>query len=131
MDSLLIPGTTGAWAATFDVAGGAAALDYAAGSSAPLRTVADRVCSAYRGGAWAREGVTSSVADASNLGVGYTESAFALGPARGAGGARAANGSWAMAPHGVRGYHGGRSGFFCPVGAVSWSFTSSAPYSSC
>ena len=80
--SLSLSGSPGAWDATLDVAGGAVAVDYAGGDAGPLQTIADQVRSAWRAG-WAGGGITSSLADASRVGVGYAESAFVLGPGGG------------------------------------------------
>jgi autotransporter-associated beta strand protein len=89
MDSLSIAGGPGAWAATLDLAGGAAAVDYAGGSPSPLQTIADQVRSGLRGGG----GITSSIADTTSIGVGYAESAFALGPAGGTFGGETVDGT--------------------------------------
>jgi autotransporter-associated beta strand protein/T5SS/PEP-CTERM-associated repeat protein len=93
MTSLLIPGAPGAWTARFDVAGGAAAVDYAARSASPLVTIADQVRSAAHRRAWDGQGITSSLADATAVGVGYAESAFALGPVGGSFGGEPVDGS--------------------------------------
>ena len=78
-DSLALAGSTGAWQGTLDVGRGAVLIDYD-GDASPIATAADQVRSARRGGG----GITSSAADASKIGIGYVESAFALGPAGGA-----------------------------------------------
>jgi autotransporter-associated beta strand protein len=91
-DSLSLSGTSGAWDAALDVVGGAVAVNYAPGETSPLQTVADQVRSARRAG-WAGGGITSSLADSSRVGVGYAESAFALGPAGGVFGGEAVDGT--------------------------------------
>jgi autotransporter-associated beta strand protein len=80
-DALSIAGAPGAWAGRLDIAGGALAVDYPAGNTSPLLTVADQVRSARHAGAlaWGGPGITSSIADVSSMGVGYAESALVLG----------------------------------------------------
>ena len=75
MDSLSIAGGPRAWSGTLELAGGAAAVDYD-GPSSPLLTIADQVRSGRQGAG----GITSSIANSTSVGVGYAESAFALGP---------------------------------------------------
>jgi len=86
-----LAGSSGAWTGTLDVAGGAAAIDYN-GTSSPLVTVANQVRLAHDAG-WAGGGITSSVADAASVGVGYAESAFALGSSGGTFGGESVDGT--------------------------------------
>ena len=82
MSKLSIAGEPGAWSGRLDLAAGAAVVDYDGSSTSPLQLIADQVRSGRNGaaGAWTGRGITSSIADASSIGVGYAESAFALGP---------------------------------------------------
>jgi hypothetical protein len=90
---LSIAGEAGSWLAQLDLAGGAVAVDYIVGDTSRLQTIADQVRSGRAGGAWDGQGIVSSVANGTSVGVGYAESAFALGVAGGVFGGEAVDGS--------------------------------------
>jgi autotransporter-associated beta strand protein len=82
-NSLSLAGAPTSWLAQLDVAGGALAVNYADGETSPLLTIADQVRAGRAGGAWDGQGVVSSLADATSVGVGYAESSFVLGASGG------------------------------------------------
>lgn len=57
--------------AKLDITNNAAVVDYTGGS--PLSTIAAQIGSAYAGGAWSGNGITSSNANANNFAVGFAE----------------------------------------------------------
>jgi autotransporter-associated beta strand protein len=94
-ESLEMAGGPGAWTGVVDVGAGALAIDYDAGRSSPLLTVADQVRSARYGasGPWTGPGIASSRADATSVGLGYAESAVALGAGGGVFGGETVDGT--------------------------------------
>ena len=92
-DSLSLAGAAGAWDGMLDLAGGAVAVNYGPGETSPLEVIADQVRSGRHGGDWEGFGITSALADANRVGVGYAESAFALGPGGGMFGGEAVDGT--------------------------------------
>jgi hypothetical protein len=68
--------------AKLDVTNNAFVVDYATEAPSPLPTIQAQIASAYNGGAWNGNGITSSNANANNFAVGYGEaSALASVPA--------------------------------------------------
>jgi hypothetical protein len=73
--------------AKLDITNNAFIVDYAAGETQPLDTIRAQIVSAYDAGAWDGNGITSSLANATALAVGYgeTSAVFASFPASFAG----------------------------------------------
>jgi hypothetical protein len=68
---LAISGGPGAWSGKLDIADNPLVLKYTGPS--PLPTIADQIRTAFASGAWAGNGVGSSLADKTRFGVGYAE----------------------------------------------------------
>ena len=64
-------GSTGAWTGRLDLTDNALVIDYTGAS--PIANVRDQVRSGRGAGAWDGNGIASSVADPSSIGVGYAE----------------------------------------------------------
>jgi T5SS/PEP-CTERM-associated repeat protein len=81
LQNLAIGGSPGAWTGTLDLTDNDLIIDY--DLTTPLLAVADQIRTAYNGGAWNGNGITSTSANANNVALGYAESSsiFATFPA--------------------------------------------------
>jgi hypothetical protein len=64
--------------ARLDLTDNALVVDYASGGPSALADVRNHIVTAFAGGAWTGPGITSSMADASNFGLGYGEASGVL-----------------------------------------------------